>query len=409
MTNCLPTVKGSCGNGNICKPVDYNNGQCIGYNNQIEEGGVKNVEIYSLEDGKIMILGNKPFVEIIKQALEYEYKFHRDARKRLPDNLKYMIPKLHENNFYKDKDKWIFYVVMENAENGGFKPLAYCKFEGKIFNSFINMHESYPCPYSLVDDTLYGFFKNHVIEESEEKNKYYSRLLNPKYFRECLEEWYIETNQQLFFKDFFIQLFNLHRYNIFHNDLHSHNIWYNETTKKYKFIDFGLSTTITDAYNDNSIPYVRENVHFGDNDELGFMKYFTGKIPEKLEPRLNIRSLFSNGDDIFNRTKQKIDGTHSGFTKDELEFMMTLEIIKPVTVNDKVNKYKIFFFQFFNLDIMDNYINEYIMTKYNSDSLEGTIIDHIFNLTISLFDTYVNFFANKYAETVINCQANLNT
>lgn len=198
----------------------------------------------------------------------------------------------------------------------------------------------------------------------EKDIKPYSDFFFGGKLEENLEKWYNKCDD--FFKCFFKELHKLHKIDVFHHDLSGQNVWYKKEKKsyKFKFIDFGLSTTYKETYVETeeykkffesiSIEKNKQKSNFG-----GFMDYFESH--QKVSEEYN----------------QNLYPEISTKNKENLKSMMLAELSVPKCIHgfnmenmDKGIKEKISSFQLFNNIIGDDFLyfllqSESILGEYS--------------------------------------------
>ena len=403
------------------KEVQNFNGLCK-KSTEINEGSMKS-HIYKIkenenEDCSRILIGflkesDEPFSDDEKYNIEKEVNIQHKVHKNLGGNYAPGIIKLEEFD-YIDEEKGKMYVIIlitECAEDNGYTEMNTKEFENILF-----FQKIYPCVDNTFDKKLYDYLKmsnflNFIGEvkegkamlqekikkqkekseeqESEEEqdfNKYYlnidinsetlkdhynyyneetlyyyATLFNTKNFKNCLWQWFIRCKN--FLNPFFIALHKLHKINVFHHDLKHNNIWYKKDKGyHFKFIDFGISTTYEETYENMKF----KNNNFGNNNAT-FVPLTKEQQAEAEKAEAKKAAAEAEAKKPKEKLNKKLKEENYSFTKKELIMLMIAEIDLPKTlprgtIKSQFNN----IFTFFNILIFGNIIE--LITDYNTIS-----------------------------------------
>lgn len=341
-------------------------------------------------------------------------------------------PDVYNVEYYKDADgkEKILVITGYAADNG------YRQYSGEELQEILNFMDIYTCVDNTTNEELYNYLtkatkiyasihmepekpkqkvrKNtlekiqnkpkqevYELDESDkEEAQYYATLLNPENLKNCLKQWFMRCKH--FLNPFFCALHELHRINVFHHDLKVENVWIKEDDEGYhfKFIDFGISTTLKES--------VKKVNSFGEveNNTLVFKNL---KNPEE-----NLSDVMDYFDGVYQESERekeykKIeqDFKQENYTKELLKNLMMNEMNRPLTLplsEQIIENYNDFYF--FNEEITGSIFelgeNRILLNyrKYIKDKKRNKFIEVRLKFKDSE-KTFKEFIAERYADAVM--------
>ena len=370
---------------------------------------------------------NKNIHDIMKET-QIQKKVHDEAGSQY-------APDVYRLDYYSTGKGEEIFLMTGYAGDNGYKQL-------QDTEKIVNFMEVYPCVDNSFNGELYYYFtlalpvykkllneeeeedlrsRRRIRKEEEEEEeqldeddiklcKYYATLFNPANYKNCLEQWYMRCEH--FFVPFFRDLHELHKIDVFHHDLRSDNIWYKKDNTGYhfKFIDFGISTSLEDSLILN-LP----NVSFGSSTLVRTDKTSQKELIIDFSEKETIQD---RKDTIMNEMKS------DEFSEQTLKDLMMVEMTSPQTLplsEQDIDKYREF--TFFNEDIFNNFIDVFDMQMINKFQNTRTeeqrkeerkkptkdrnidarnMFRFIFKYKSKVINTFTEFIAEKYSETIMN-------
>lgn len=152
---------------------------------------------------------------------------------RIPANLS---PKIVSSVLFLLNNLIYIQIITESASSMGFRLVG-----NDIDAKKLNLSFKLISPNNPPDPDLLRYMI--AVSKKKKDFDFYARFLNPKYIEINLKRWYLKVSH--FFIPFFIQLYKLHKVDIFHHDLHLQNIF--RKGSMFKFIDFGRSSSLEET------------------------------------------------------------------------------------------------------------------------------------------------------------------
>lgn len=394
----------------------------------------ENVDYISLERGSwktdIRLVKEKDKVVVVydrKSPKFYKFEWEEIQREMMIQNKVHektnLAPKIHFINYTHTNDLYTIMLIQDYAGEDKYKLIDGDETIKKLL-CLKNVEIKIDKETSLSENfqNFLKFFNEVNFSINEKDIKPYSDFFFGGKLKENLNVWYNKCGN--FFKCFFRELHKLHKINVFHHDLSGQNVWYKKEGKEYKFkfIDFGLSTTYEETYVETK----------------EYKQFFESISKEK-------KSSFGHFMDFFQEEKVSKEYNKNLIpeivTKDKetLKKMMLAELSVPECIHgfnmenmDKGIKEKISSFQLFNHIIGDDFLyfllrSESILNEYNreyrirvNDNIkkkyeneeegkpkQAKINKETQNSMVSVpqmkekRNVYRNFFAEKYADAFL--------
>ena len=419
-------------------------GTCEQYKS-LNKGSFKsNVKFIKTKE-KILILFQQTE---IKKSMKYDIMKEALIQKEVHDKAgSQYAPDVYRLDYYSTCKGEEISLLTGYAGDDGYKQL-------KDIKELVNFMEVYPCVDNSCNDEIYEFFfkgnnefNNFMNDQlgttdtnyrfTKDQMRYYATLFNPKNYKNCLEQWYMRCEH--FFVSFFRDLHELHKIDVFHHDLKRENVWYKEddTGYHFKFIDFGISTSLEETIFDNierkdiiieepeqdqdqdqdqeQEPVKRKTRKSTANSKASWI--YTGGEDKKTEQKTfftfdppYLATIWVRKDTIMNEMKS------GGFSKQTLKDLMMVELTKPNTTPQSASDKEAYIdFVFFNYSIdsgittffIDSLMNSYLRTviigtkksKRTGKPMDITLFDKKKELRNGIVQTYIEFIADKYAES----------
>lgn len=399
----------------LCVPLDDNNIEskleqelvqtikpeckCTNILQSFEAGSFKNnISLVQLNNNKriVVVYKQKNFDDNKKKDIMKESRIQKKVYNEAGPQY---APNVYRLDYYSTDEGEEIFLMTGYAGDNDYKQL-------QNIEKIINFMEVYPCVDNLCDKNIYSFFEEvlplykktmfsdeSILDEDDIKLcKYYATLFNSHNYENCLEQWYMRCRH--FFEPFFRDLHELHKIDVFHHDLRSENIWFkkNDTGYHFKFIDFGISTSLQESLNKSS---------FGET----FVKIETkgSSLPSSID--------FSTKPEITTSTETILHEMKTkNFSEQTLKDLIMVEMTRPQTMpHAEQNSDKYREFTFFNDSIFDNITDIFedtmirtFRTKQKTKDKKKSIFTIHFRNKNRIINTFKEFIAKKYCETILN-------